>query len=225
MNWMGLLSLALSVLASLMCITFHEVSHGYIAYRLGDDTAKRAGRLTLNPLRHIDPFGLLLMVVAHVGWAKPVPVDMRSFRHPRRGMALTALAGPASNFILAAIVSVCASLWYRTATFATLASLLFFAFLCRLIILNVGLGLFNLIPVPPLDGSKILFSFLPDRIYRVILRYERYVMLAVVALVFFGVLDAPLSRCINAVLFALCRVTGLPFGALAAGSQILSIWG
>ena len=101
MDWWGLVGLLVSAVAALFCITFHELSHGFVAYRLGDPTAKNAGRLTLNPIRHIDPIGLLMMLVAKVGWAKPVPVDMRYFKHPKRDMAITALAGPLSNFLLA----------------------------------------------------------------------------------------------------------------------------
>ena len=101
MDWWGLLTLLISAAAALLCITLHELSHGFVAWRLGDPTAKNAGRLTLNPIRHLDVVGLLMMLVAKVGWAKPVPVDMRYFKHPRQGMALTALAGPAANFLTA----------------------------------------------------------------------------------------------------------------------------
>ena len=96
-----ILSILLSMVPSLLCITFHELSHGFVAYKLGDDTAKRAGRLTLNPIRHIDPMGLLMMAVFHFGWAKPVPINMYRFKDPKKGMAITALAGPVSNLILA----------------------------------------------------------------------------------------------------------------------------
>ena len=95
-----LLSILLGVIPSLICITLHELSHGYVAYRLGDDTAKQAGRLTLNPLKHLDPVGLLMMLVFRVGWAKPVPVNMYRFKNPKRGMAVTALAGPVSNILI-----------------------------------------------------------------------------------------------------------------------------
>ena len=113
LDWSYLLNIVLSVVPSLLCITFHEVSHGYVAYRLGDTTAKDAGRLTLNPLKHIDLMGLLMMVVFKFGWAKPVPVNMMRFRSPKRGMALTALAGPVSNFVLALLALLCARLVYH----------------------------------------------------------------------------------------------------------------
>lgn len=226
MDWWGQLTLLISAAAALLCITLHELSHGFVAWRLGDPTAKNAGRLTLNPIRHLDVVGLLMMLVAKVGWAKPVPVDMRYFRNPKRGMAITALAGPVSNFLMAVVTMLICSLVYRLLLPTdSMVLLVVFYFLCNVAILSVGLGLFNLIPISPLDGSKVLFSFLPDRVYYTILRYERYIMIAVILLVFFNVLDGPLSFCINGVLQFLCRVTGLPWEALVIGSQILDILG
>ena len=113
LDWSYLLNIVLSVVPALLCITFHEVSHGWVAYRLGDPTAKDAGRLTLNPLKHIDMMGLLMMVVFKFGWAKPVPVNMMRFRNPKRGMALTALAGPVSNVLLALVFLFLYGLLYR----------------------------------------------------------------------------------------------------------------
>lgn len=226
MNWMGLLSLLVSAAAALVCITFHELSHGYVAYRLGDPTAKQMGRLTLNPIKHLDPIGFLMMIFAGVGWAKPVPVDMRYFKNPKRGMAIIALAGPVSNFLMAIVTMLICSLVYRLLLPTdSMVLLVVFYFLCNVAILSVGLGLFNLIPISPLDGSKVLFSFLPDRVYYTILRYDRYIMIAVIALVLFNVLDGPLSFCINGVLQFLCRITGLPWEALVVGSQILDFLG
>ena len=112
LNYEKLLELAITLVAAMVCIIPHEVSHGYAAYRLGDPTAKHAGRLTMNPLRHIDPVGLLVMAVAHFGWAKPVPVDPRYFKKPKQGMALTALAGPVSNLLLALLALMTARLVY-----------------------------------------------------------------------------------------------------------------
>ena len=122
MDWWGLLTLLISAAAALLCITLHELSHGFVALRLGDPTAKNAGRLTLNPIRHLDVVGLLMMLVAKVGWAKPVPVDMRNFRHPKRDMAITALAGPAANFLLATAALGVASLIYHFAPQGTVAA-------------------------------------------------------------------------------------------------------
>lgn len=205
--------------AALVCIVLHEMSHGYAAYALGDRTAKRMGRLSFNPLHHIDPLGLLLMITAGFGWAKPVPVNMNNFRRPKRDMALTALAGPASNLVIALVALGFASLLYH---FAPAASGLLwevfyqlFTFFMYTAILSIGLGVFNLIPIPPLDGSKVVFSVLPDETYSFILRYEQFVMLALFALVWLGVLDGPLFVARNTVLDLLCRVVGLPAGIMS----------
>lgn len=201
-----------SAAAALFCLTVHELSHGAVAYALGDPTAKSRGRLTLNPIRHIDPLGLILMITAHVGWAKPVPVDMRYFKHPKRGMALTALAGPASNFLLAWLFLLLTNLLFHVLPLSAAWQSYLILFFLNAALLSIGLGVFNLFPIPPLDGSKVLFSFLPDRIYYTILRYERYIMLLMLALVWFGVLSTPLSYLILWVLRGLCVVSGLPFG-------------
>ena len=142
LDWVGILMLLAGAAVSLVCITVHELSHGLTAYRLGDPTAKVNGRLTLNPLAHIDPVGLLMMLTVRVGWAKPVPVDMRNFQKPKRDMALTALAGPVSNFLLALGMLGLGSLLYRFAPDGQpLAYALFFC--CYAAVLSVGLGLFN----------------------------------------------------------------------------------
>lgn len=219
MDWQRLLTMLLTTAAALVCLTVHELCHGLSAYRLGDPTAKEAGRLTLNPIRHIDPFGLVLMITAGVGWAKPVPVDPRRFKNPKRGMALTALAGPLSNFLLAWLFLLLAGGVWRwmdailwNASNWTITALYYLAqFLMNAAVLSVGLGVFNLFPVPPLDGSKVLFSLLPDKIYFTILRYERYVMLFLLAAVWFGLLDKPLTFLISHAVNALCVVSFFPF--------------
>ena len=206
-----------SAVAALLCLTVHELSHGAVAYVLGDPTAKDEGRLTLNPIKHIDPLGLLLMITAHVGWAKPVPVDMRYFKHPKRDMALTALAGPASNFLLAWVFLLLANLLghllvlFSPSIGLSPCGLLPMLFLINAAVLSIGLGVFNLFPIPPLDGSKILFSFLPDKIYYTILRYERYIMILMLALVWVGVLDKPLSFLMVQLLRGLCFLSGMDF--------------
>lgn len=211
----ALLSLVTQVVAALICIIFHECAHGFAADRLGDHTARRNGRLSWNPLRHIDPFGLVMMVVAGVGWAKPVPVNPGNFRHPKRGMAITALAGPVANFVMAFAATFLLGLVYRSRLNLWAPPVYFiFTLLYQIAVLSVGLGVFNLIPIPPLDGSKVLFSFFPDRIYFTILRYERYIMLALFALVFFGILDGPLNYGIRHVLRWICLLTRMPPWAL-----------
>lgn len=196
MDWGSLVQLLLRVAAVLICIVFHEVSHGVAAYLLGDPTAKAQRRLSLNPIRHIDPFGALMMLLVGFGWAKPVPVDMRYFKKPKSGMAITALAGPVSNFILAYVMMLLAYLFlgifvvnempYSDFTQGILD------FCIMTASLSIGLGVFNLIPFPPLDGSKVLGILLPDRIYYKILRYEFAGTFILMALLWLGVLDGPL---------------------------------
>lgn len=198
-------ALALRLLAVFLCLTVHEVSHGLAAYAMGDPTARRMQRLSLNPLHHIDWFGLAAMLLCGVGWAKPVPVDPRYFKNPKRGMALCALAGPASNLVLAALLLLLAS-WGAAAGAEGLTA---FAFTTAY--LSVGLGVFNLIPLPPLDGSKVLAAILPDRVYALWMRYERIGMLLVFALVLLGVGDNVLSRLIELVFFWIFRLTALIF--------------
>ncbi len=187
MNTDFLQNTLLRAAAVLLCLTVHETCHGLAALALGDPTAKSMHRLSLNPLRHIDWLGLAMMFAAGFGWARPVPVDPRYFRHPKQGMALTALAGPASNFLLA-LASIAVSRWvYSHGPGGVLGSLLFEFFLYVLAPLSIGLGLFNLLPIPPLDGAKVLGAFLPDRTYFTLMRYERYGMLVLLALSFLGV--------------------------------------
>ena len=215
LDWTVPVQIVMNILPSLLCITLHELSHGYVACRLGDTTAKDAGRLTLNPIKHIDIMGLLMMVVFRFGWAKPVPVNPGYFRKPKQGMALTALAGPVSNFVMALLSAGILSLLYYLNVGATEPGFWVMAALAVLLWLNLGLGIFNLFPIPPLDGSQVLFSVLPDRIYGLILRYERYVMLLLFALVFFNVLDGPMGYLMNLLASGMCRLTGLPMGVLA----------
>ena len=191
-----LLSILLAVIPSLICITLHELSHGLVAYCLGDDTAKRAGRLSLNPLRHLDPMGLLMMLVFRFGWAKPVPVNMYRFKDPKKGMALTALAGPASNVVIALVF-----LLLYGALFLPLRGGAVGEYLLEMLRLtayiSLGYAVFNLLPVPPLDGSKVLFSVMDDAHYRSLMRYERYGSILLLALVWSGLLGRPLSAAVS----------------------------
>ena len=198
----------LRVAAVLLCLVLHETCHGIAAYCLGDPTAKREHRLSLNPLRHIDWVGLLAMVLTGVGWAKPVPVNPNYFKHPKRGMAITALAGPVSNLLLALVLLFGAKLLYVRALATGEFSQLWFSFLLNTAMLSIGLGVFNLIPIPPLDGSKVLAVLLPDRQYQWLMRYERFGMLVLMALVLFGSLSNVLSPAIGWVFDLFCRIVG-----------------
>lgn len=179
----------LRLAAVLLCLTVHETCHGLAAYALGDPTARERRRLSLNPLRHIDWLGFAMMLAVGFGWAKPVPVDPRHFKNPKRGMALTALAGPVSNLLLAlAAVFLSRALYDHGDWLPDRVLISLFAFLLyTLAPLSIGLGLFNLLPIPPLDGAKVVGAFLPDRAYFGLMRYERYGMLALLALSWFGV--------------------------------------
>ncbi|MEI3088962.1 MAG: site-2 protease family protein [Oscillospiraceae bacterium] len=191
----GVWQTAVLVAASLLCITFHETCHGLAAYRLGDNTAKRMGRLSLNPLKHVDLMGLIMMALFRFGWAKPVPVDMRNFKNPKAGMALTALAGPVSNVVLAyAAVVLCNFVMFLAdrlgSTWLLLALAQFFVYVE---IISAGLAVFNVFPIPPLDGSKVLFALLSDRAYDWLMRYEKYGMGLLMALLVTGAIDRPLG--------------------------------
>ena len=213
-DWSGLLTFLFTLAASLLCITLHELSHGFAAYLLGDPTAKNAGRLTLNPIKHLDILGLLMMVSVHVGWAKPVPINMRHFKHPKRDMAITALAGPLSNFVLTLVVLFAGRLFYEFGANTAATAYIILA-LMYIAVLSLGLGLFNLIPVSPLDGSKILLSFLPDKICYTVLRYERYIAFAMVLLAWLGVFNEPLDFLMGHTMRILCEVTGFPYDLIA----------
>ena len=216
----GVWQTAVLVCASLLCITLHETCHGLMAYALGDPTAKRMGRLTLNPLKHVDISGLLMMALFRFGWAKPVPVDMRRFKNPKRGMALTALAGPVCNLILTFMAAffylICAYFCYVNQSTLLEVLSLFFGYTE---LLSAGLTVFNLIPIPPLDGSKVLFSLLPSKAYAWLMRYEKYGAFVLMALLFLNVLDTPLMAMREVLLHA------ADSAALWAFSGLLRLFG
>ncbi len=217
----------LSALAALIALTVHEFSHGFAAYKLGDPTAKSLGRLSLNPLKHLDPFGAICLIFFRFGWAKPIPINPRYFKNPKKGFAISALAGPLSNLILA-FLSAPAYILLENALFLTdfksafaynlIYVLTLFLYVFHAV--NLGLAVFNLIPIPPLDGSRILNIVLPPRTYFKIMRYERQIYLGLLAWLFLGdiVKSALLSVPIiysNSVLSAIAGVFSL--GDLLSG--------
>ncbi len=200
-------------------VTCHEVAHGFVAWLLGDPTAKAAGRLTLNPIKHLDPmgafvFGLTSLLGSFViGWAKPVPVDYRYFPNPRQGMALVSLAGPGTNLVLAAAFALALRLLLELEPEPGFMGNFFFqpvAYICLAgVSVNVALALFNLIPVPPLDGSKVLAAMLPDRLLVPYLNFERYGFFLLILLLATGVLGRILIPIYSTIMLAIAQLFGL----------------
>lgn len=191
--------------AVLMALVLHEMAHGWAAYLLGDRTAKEQGRLSLDPLKHLDLIGTVCMLLGGVGWARPVPIDPSRFRirNQKLGMAITAIAGPLCNFLQAFLAAVIAYLirWKGSGAFCETAV----SFLAMLAALNVGLGTFNLIPVPPLDGSRLLLPLLPDRAVSFLLKYERICGVVFLALIASGILDGSIDAVRDAVMDGILR--------------------
>ncbi len=184
-----------SVPATILTMTLHEFAHSYVSYRLGDNTPKTTGRLTLNPLKHIDPLGALCLAIFHFGWAKPVQVNPQAYKNPKKGMALTALAGPLMNFLITFFAMFGMGIIAKMGNYSNsgiISNYLYILFY-YIAILSTGLGIFNLIPFPPLDGSKVFGAILPEKIYFGYMKYERYGMLILFILLYSNLLDMPLN--------------------------------
>ena len=217
----AILSLLLTLPILLLALSLHETAHGWVAWRCGDPTARNLGRLTLNPMKHLDPMGLIFLLIFGYGWAKPVPINTRYFRKPKRDMALTAAAGPAANLLLGLLNAVLFGVFWGLASAQEIlgaAGLLpvFLSVLastfCYAAELNFMFMLFNLIPIPPFDGSRIALVFLPERLYFGIMRYERQIMLGllIVMLVLSNFGFSPFS-------FVAERLSGLVARPIAQG--------
>lgn len=198
-----IIQLLVSIPAVLLCLSVHEACHGYMAYALGDPTAKHAGRLTFDPIRHLDPIGTICLLFFHVGWAKPVPVNPSNFKHPRRDIALVSLAGPMSNFLLALI----ALFLYYPLRLAESSIVMTIALMLYMVaVISIGLGVFNLIPVPPLDGSKILLSFLPRKYEWKFAQYQQFIQFGLLVLLVFGILNMPIHFFVNIIYQGLASI-------------------
>lgn len=215
----------ITALAALIALTVHEFSHGLAAYKLGDPTAKNLGRLTLNPLKHIDIFGALCMIFFRFGWAKPVPINPRYFKKPKRDFAITALAGPLSNLFMALISALVYLLLWNVFSNKVFASeltlrmaenLLLFIYAFHAV--NLGLAIFNLIPIPPLDGSRILNLILPEKTYFSIMRYERQIYLGLIAWLFLG--DILKSALLSLPVVAASPILSAVAGVFSLGDMI-----
>ena len=206
-----LINLCVRVFIIFCVLPIHEFAHGYIAYKLGDDTARLKGRLTMNPLAHVDLFGALMVLLVGFGYAKPVPVNIGKFKRSKRKqyMALTALAGPVSNIIMATIFTFFYCMIYYKFLHLGEGIVYVALFLSVAAQINISLAVFNLLPIPPLDGSRILNAVLPDRLYYKLMQYERYIVLVIFALIFLDVLDGPialLSGIIESLIMRLCEI-------------------
>ena len=205
----------------LFAITLHEFAHGFVSWKLGDPTARNAGRLTLNPLSHLDPLGAVCMLLFHMGWAKPVPINPWYYKNKKLGIILTSLAGPLMN-ILTGGISIFVMVWMEMAvrggmlaagnTVDTIYTVLYY-----FSVLSINLAVFNLIPIPPLDGSKILITFLPPKAQEWFFQFERFFMIALMACLYVGVLDAPINAFYTLIEEGIWRLAIMAFSGMSAG--------
>ena len=212
-----LISLLLSLPIVFLALSLHESAHGYVAYKLGDPTARNLGRITLNPFKHLNIWGTLCMLLAGFGWANPVPINTRYFKKPRRDMALSALAGPVSNLALAMVFAILLRFLgygflmqraYPTELTATIASFTVL-FLYYGVYMNITLAVFNLLPVPPLDGSRLLYWLLPPKTAYKLSQYERYITIAVMLLLLLGPLSTLIDGLTSLIMRGMFAVTGM----------------
>jgi Zn-dependent protease len=195
------------LIVAFTALPIHEFAHGFVADKLGDHTARYQGRLNINPFTHMDMIGTVCLVLTGFGWGKPVQINPRNFKNPKTGMAISAAAGPLSNLIMAFITLVLYKVVaYLPFTNDVLSAVSFM--LSIMTTVNISLAIFNLIPIPPLDGSRILNLFLPERIYFAIMRYEMFIFIGLFVVLWTGVLDGPLYFLNNLILRGLDFLTG-----------------
>ena len=206
---MDLFDILVRAIVLMTAIPVHEAAHAYVADRLGDHTARYQGRLTLNPMAHFDLVGSMAMILTGIGWARPVPINPRNFRDMKKGMAISAAAGPISNVLVAAIsLAIAKILLYAgygmgmNHVISTLYTI--FRSMC---IINISLAIFNLIPIPPFDGSRIFNYFLPDKFYFKIMEYERYIFIGLLFVLFTGILDGPINLFAGLIFTVLDKLT------------------
>ena len=213
---MNFFNIIVRAIVLLTAIPVHEAAHAYVADRMGDPTGKYMGRLTLNPAAHFDLIGSLAMIFTGIGWAKPVPVNPRNFRDPKKGMAISAAAGPVSNLIVAGVsLAVAKILMYVSfATGANTVISTLFTIFRTMCYINISLAIFNLIPIPPFDGSRIFNYFMPDKFYFKVMEYEQYIMIGLLLLLFTGILDLPLGL-----------INGVVFGVLDKLTYFIDVFG
>lgn len=217
-----ILDYLIKALVLFTAVPVHECAHAWVAEKMGDDTGRKQGRITLNPFAHLTLWGSLMMILVGFGWGKPVMVDSRNFKNPKKGMVLTSLAGPASNFIMAflsmIVYKVLAFLSYAkdSSTLDMMATVFVY-----ITLINISLAVFNFLPIPPLDGSKIFNAILPEKWYFTIMKYENFIFIALIILVYSGLLDAPLSflqgKVIDVMLFLTSWVDNIMTLLIAGG--------
>ncbi len=201
--------LVIRLIVALIALPIHECAHGYAAMRMGDRTAERQGRLTLNPLAHFDIFGTAAIILFGFGWAKPVPINPLNFEKPKKGMMISSLAGPLSNIGLAFISMVLYKFTYIPAYMGITGAFLSTVqtFLLYMVSINITFGVFNMIPIPPLDGSRLATYFLPRRLYFKIMQYENIIFIGLLVVLWLGILDGPITFVSSAVTSLLDFIT------------------
>ena len=195
----NLIDFLIKALVLVTALPVHECAHAWVASKLGDNTAKNMGRITLNPAKHLDLFGSIAMILVGFGWAKPVQINPRNFKNPKAGMALSSLAGPVSNLILAYLGLIIYRVLWHLEVFTNSSVGAFLDVFWLVVQLNIMLAIFNLLPIPPLDGSRIATLFLSQRTYFKIMQYEQYIFIGLIVLLYGGILDKPIYFLSNAV--------------------------